>query len=297
MTTASKRSFEISTYTNPCSDNIEDNLDLYDILLPFLAQEEKARVEGGVEHFFQDPDDDIGKHLPFGEALQANYHSRLTAESPQITQWHNIITSWMPEEAQKWWLEQFDDHNKHLDSMSKYWWQLRTRNFIFAHEKGNIDHPLGAVALTKVYSYERPHIPELNKRALFYEIRGVVVDESRRREKIGQALVVAALRAAVESGESLPTFAITTNKAAAAMFEAVGGKKEASKDYPHGGGPLYKRLVCWDSFEEGPLPCNACPKHHDTVSWWKTHLNSIDELEIPDPCLHPETKVTSLTQE
>lgn len=285
MTASNKRSFEITTYTNLCSDKIEDDLDLYDVLSPFLIQEEAARVEANVEHFFQDPDDDIGKHLPSGEAFQMNYPSRLTAGSPQITQWHNTITSWMPEEAQKWWLEQFDDHNEHLDPMSEYWWQQRTRNFIVAHEEGNIDKPLGAVALTKVYRSERPHIPGRIQDSLFYEIRGLVVDESCRGRGLGQALALAALYAAAKSGESLPTFAITTNRAAANAFDKIGGKNKASKDYPYRGGDLYDQLVCWSSFENGPLPCSACPKFNKTAWWWKTHLNSMSKLEIPQQSL------------
>lgn len=297
-------SFEITSYTNPCSDNYLDNIDQVEHN-SFLALEEKGRAQAGLESF-SDTYKENPKLPMSGVDLIQGYPDRQFAESPQITQWYNIITSWMPEVAEEWWLEQFNNTNKHLDVMPQEFWHQRIRNFIFAHEEGNRNKPLGAVALTKVYLHERHSFQNGGEFTvpLFYEIRGLVVDESRRGEGIGEALVVEALRLAIKSREGLPTFANSSNKAAVNMFKKLDGTTEEPKNFlfATNGFDLHRLLACW-SAHEVPLKnlCEACPLRDNTIDdettyYWPTDFDSAPAIESSKQRQERSLEATEVTR-
>lgn len=290
MTLSHNRSVELTTYTNPCDDRLAYDIDPLKFKY-FYERENRLRSEAGADDFF---DGFNPKEEGIGEFLQKAYPHSIT-KSPQISQWYEDVSTWMPPDSENWWLEQFEN-DEHLDPMPQYWWRQRARNFIVAHEAGNESKPLGAVALTLVYAHERDdRFRALFPKALFYEIRGLVVDESRRGEGIGLKLVKSALYQAIASRrQRVPTLAITTNEAAGKIFQKAQFADQISVDeYPlarkHPDTPdLYNRLACWSRYEETPPNCAACPIKNDTSWWWPTHHygNIIDRGPVTNPFIH-----------
>jgi len=272
-------SYEISAYTNPCSDDIRDNVDFNEIAY-FLRREEKARIKTGYESF-SDNYVELNPKLPqAGDFLLQTYPYRFT-ESPKITQWHNIITSWMPTEVKQFLLEQ-SALNKHIDEEPEFFLDHRIRELIFAHEPGDITKPLGVFALMKVYGHERGLWGSSPfKTPVYWEGRILAVEESRHGEGIGESLVIGGLYRAIKSGARLPLFANTANKTAANLFEKLGSKTKTSEDFPFGGDKfrLYKRLACWRPFENTTTRCSACPLNRDTTWYWETYRDSISAVE------------------
>ena len=182
----------------------------------------------------------------------------------------------MPPIAEERWLQQFEN-SETLDPMSQEWWRLRARNLFVAYEDGNEARPLGDFALTIVYAHERfsnPTVISPFKHPLFYELRGLVVDDSCRGQGVGQKLVEAALHQAAISEERLPTFAITTNPIAAKLFEKAGATNHPSKEefpYKSVRASDYNKMACWSRLEEEPRYCDACPINNNTAWWWPTH--------------------------
>jgi GNAT superfamily N-acetyltransferase len=281
MTSSPRRSIETTAYSNPCGDN--GKIWPRGTLSEFYTNEEKARAEPGNKDPLRGP----GFFAPGGaEWLQREYPNCLTT-SPAIDEWHKKISTWIPRDTEDWWMDKFEN-NEHLDSMSREWWRLRTRNLVVAHERGRENNPLGVVALTLVHQLERFETLRTEERfegvmenyapsPIFYEIRGLVVDESSRGEGIGLKLVQAALYQAIKSQMRIPTLAITTNAAAGRIFDKTQPPElyVPLDKYPLAAGKAdsYDRLACWSRFEDIPASsnCSACPIKNKTSWWWPTH--------------------------
>jgi len=276
MTSLDNRPIEIATYTNPCSDRMEDDVDI-SIFIDFLAGEENARSEARIGNFFDGFK--RGKEES-GIFFQRKYPSRLT-ESPEISKWHDTITKWMPSGVEDW-LEQFEN-DKHLDPMPREWWRLRTRELFVAHESGDRNRHLGYLALTKVYAHERSGSTIAPYSPLLFEPRGLFVRESHRGQGIAEKLVRAAVHAAAMSEERLATGAVTTNPVAAKLFQRTGAvnRPATTKQFQYND---YEAVMCWARLEEkdGPQYCESCPIAYHTSWWWPTHRDPITEIETPE---------------
>jgi ribosomal protein S18 acetylase RimI-like enzyme len=273
MPLSSNESIEIVTYTNPCHDEIEQDIDVF-VLLDFFENEEKARTKAGIEGFFHGRDYDKES---LGELLQRKYASCLTT-SPEIDEWYNSISNWIPSSTEEWWLNQFEN-SETLDSMPQEWWRLRTRKLIAGYEDGDIARPLASFAITKVYAHERFKSLIANapfEHALFYEARGLAVDYSCQGRGLGRMVTEETLNQIAILEERLPTFAITTNPIAAKIFQKIGAtNKPTREEFPFKAVPAshYNQVACWSRFEEEPPYCVACPVKSNTAWWWATHRN------------------------
>lgn len=279
-------SIEIISSSNPCSDSIYDDVD-HLTLLDFINADLDARRKAGIGgSFVVGVRGDQWEHS--GEYYQRNYPNSFSRD-PKIDRWYEAVTTWMPADAEKWWLDQFKT-NRYLESMSQEWWRQRTRNFIVARDKDTAK-PVGAVALTIVYMDERDihtgvgdHDKLLNP--FYHEIRGLVVDESYRGKGIGQKLILKALDEAMASDIDKATVAVTTNKYAASLFEKMKAVSQPSnaKGFPDHGvhyADYYNEYLCWQRLHEFYLnvprqcsgekpPCDICPKTHEIAWWWPT---------------------------
>lgn len=256
--------------------------------MDFVDDDLDARRKAGIAgSFIAEPSRDLWESS--GEYYQRHYPNRLVTK-PEVDQWYKAVTTWMPADAEKWWLEQFKA-NEHLDAMPQEWWRQRTRNLIIARDKDTA-RPVGAVALTMIYMDERNIgvVPRTEfEDPFFHEIRGLVVDESYRGERIGRKLVRAALEIATASDIRKPTVAVTTNPAAARLFETMKGELHPTnaKGFPDQStfyAEYYNKYLCWERLigaygirsgewqcSEEKSPCGVCPKTHDIARWWPTH--------------------------
>jgi RimJ/RimL family protein N-acetyltransferase len=193
---------------------------------------------------------------------------------PHIREWRDEMNDWMPKTRYNWWQRQFPK-NPVLDNMPKHWWKVMSQAFVTARRGRNT---VGALALSEVRHYDR-----LIKRErlvgvgdlMFLEIRGFVTADRYRERGIGTAMVEAVLDTAYELNVA-PTFAVTTNPAAARVFEKCGGRTDDKSNFEQ----LYRfihkldaKAACWHperTFED--VVCDGCPLNPGQFWWWPTHL-------------------------
>jgi GNAT superfamily N-acetyltransferase len=275
-------SITFETYTNPYSD------DPFRDIVPeaygdFIFREQMARSEAGIDQF---PKDFSNDETRFNEAILREYPFSLT-KSPELSDWHDKATNWMPSDAEGWWLEQFKN-NEALNPMSREWWRLRARSFHVARDSDDGNRPVGALAVTKIYLSER--FAEMSRtgsgRAALYEPRAHVVAESYQGRGIGTGLWRTALRSITMSEDPLPTVVLTTNEIEAKLLQKEGGTNKPSfGDLPARMRQveiLNNRLVCWARLESTPRYCDACPIKHNTAWWFPTHRRPAPEEQVTE---------------
>jgi GNAT superfamily N-acetyltransferase len=187
---------------------------------------------------------------------------------PQTVQaWYQAITSWIPKRALDWWMRQLPRDDA-LEHMPLRWWQYRAQRVVVAWHGSN---PVGIVALTHVYWRDRlPLEPMAVPRvAALYEVRGLVVDPKFRRSGVGTTLI-SELIAEARDLNQLDTFAVTTNPAAAAMFEACGATTNPScPEFPFTTAGI-RSLTCWCVGVSRYPACAACPMRPGRLWFWST---------------------------
>jgi GNAT superfamily N-acetyltransferase len=192
---------------------------------------------------------------------------------PHVREWRDGMNNWMPRTQFEWWQRQFPK-NPGLDNMQKHWWRVMSPAFVTARRGRNT---VGALALSEVRHYDRFSQGKGvvgGGKLMFLEIRGFVTAERYRGQGIGTAMVEAAVETAYEMNIA-PTFAVTTNPAAARVFEKCEGRDEDSLNYERLYRYLYKmdaETACWHPdrpFKD--LLCKGCPLNPGQFWWWPTH--------------------------
>lgn len=187
--------------------------------------------------------------------------STSTWRDEETRRWHKTLASWMPKQALDWWLPWFEIEPT-LVAMPLGWWRWRALALVVIRCRRQIV-AMGALTIVIGNGYQGHN--DFRGVALFYEIRGLVVDPTYRGQGLSRHLINALVAQATKLG-SVPTLMATQNPQ---LQASIARQQSVRPAFP--GDRSYRSLACWCPRPPQPL-CPECPIRPGNTLWWPTHL-------------------------